>query len=229
MIHNLQATPAGTMQDNLQKLYSNRFSGAEAYRSKVWRILISDFFRCYFNSASAVLDLGCGYGEFINQISARQRYGMDLNPGAQQRLDPEVRLFEQDCSAPWPLADDTLDLVFTSNFFEHLPDKSKLSATLLEAWRCLRPGGRLVALGPNIKYLCGAYWDFWDHLLPLTDASLAEGLRLAGFSVEKAVSRFLPYTMARGRRYPLIFLRAYLRLPWVWPLFGRQFLVVGRK
>ena len=64
-----------------------------------------------------------------------------------------------------------LDLVFTSNFFEHLPDKSSLGRTLEEIFRCLKPGGRLVAMGPNIRFTGGSYWDFWDHYLPLTEAS----------------------------------------------------------
>ena len=86
-----------------------------------------------------------------------------------------------------------------------------------------------MALGPNIRYLPGAYWDFWDHYLPLTEASLSEGLETAGFQLEKVVARFLPYTMSKGVRYPLIFLRLYLRLPFAWPFFGRQFLVVAKK
>jgi SAM-dependent methyltransferase len=129
----------------------------------------------------------------------------------------------------WPLADNTLDMIFSSNFFEHLPSKSKLKETLKEAWRCLRPGGRVVALGPNIKYLPGAYWDFWDHFLPLTELSMAEGFQMAGFTIERNVARFLPYTMSGGQRYPLFLLRAYLRLPFIWPIFGQQFLVVAKK
>jgi SAM-dependent methyltransferase len=229
MSHGLQAAPTVMMQDSLQTIYDNRFSGRQDYRRNVWAMLISDFFSRYFTADSAVLDLGCGYGEFINQIRTRIRYGMDLNPDSQRHLDPGVRLFQQDCSVRWPIPDNTLDLVFTSNFFEHLPDKSSLAATLQEARRCLRPGGRLVALGPNIKYLPGAYWDFWDHYLPLTEASLSEGLETAGFHLEKVVARFLPYTMSKGVRYPLIFLRLYLRLPFAWPFFGRQFLVVAKK
>ena len=133
----------------------------------------------------------------------------------------------QDCSTRWPLPDASLDVVFTSNFFEHLPDKAALGRTLDEIRRCLRPGGRLVAMGPNIKYLPGEYWDFWDHYIPLTEASLKEALVTRGFAVDVCLGRFLPYTMATGPRYPVAFLRAYLKLPLAWRFFGRQFLVVG--
>jgi SAM-dependent methyltransferase len=213
----------------LQTIYRARFKGRAGYRQAVWRVLISDFFGAYTRHAQAVLDLGSGYGEFINQVSAPVRYAMDLNPDAARSLDPQVRLLAQDCSSRWALADEVLDLVFTSNFFEHLPDKASLARTLAEIRRCLKPGGRLVALGPNIKFLPGQYWDFWDHYVPLTEQSLAEGLAATGFSIERVVGRFLPYTMSSGPPYPLVLLRLYLRLPLLWRLFGRQFVVVAVK
>jgi hypothetical protein len=56
-----------------------------------------------------------------------------------------------------------------------------------------------------------------------------EALRMADFLVDEAIGRFLPYTMVDGRRYPLLCLRLYLRLPSTWRLFGKQFLVIGSK
>jgi len=216
-------------EQDLRTLYDNRFEGRQEYRRQVWSILISDCFDRFIPTDGTVLDLGCGYGEFINQAVAKSRYAMDMNPDSKRYLDPAVRLFEQDCAERWPLEDHSLDLVFTSNFFEHLESKAKLAATLREACRCLRPGGRLVALGPNIKYVPGAYWDFWDHHIPLSEASLAEGLRAVGFQVETIIPRFLPYTMSQGPQYPLFLFRLYLKLPFAWRLFGRQFLVVAKK
>src|SRR5262249_39433524 len=134
-----------------------------------------------------------------------------------------------DCSAPWPLNQNSLDVVFTSNFFEHLPDKPALGRTLDEIRRCLKPGGRLIAMGPNIRYVPGAYWDFWDHYLPLTEKSLAEALDNRKFRLELSVDRFLPYTMTDGRQYPLVCLQLYLKLRWSWRFFGKQFLVVAAK
>src|SRR5258706_16479280 len=88
---------------------------------------------------------------------------------------------------------EALDVVFTSNFLEHLPHKDAIRRTLLEVYRCLKPGGRFIAMGPNIKYVPGEYWDFFDHYVPLTELSLAEGLSNCGFGIERKVGRFLPY------------------------------------
>ena len=154
---------------------------------------------------------------------------MDLNPETHDRVGPGVEVFNQDCSQSWNIAPSSLDVVFTSNFFEHLPDKDALRRTLHEAFRCLKPGGRLICLGPNIRYLPGAYWDFWDHYLPLTERSLTEILTLAGFRVERVVPRFLPYSMSLGLTPPPSLIAVYLRLPWLWRFFGKQFLVVALK
>jgi hypothetical protein len=54
-------------------------------------------------------------------------------------------------------------------------------------------------------------------------------MRAVGFSIEKAVARFLPHTMAEGPRFPTFCLTLYLRLSILWRIFGKQFLVVARK
>ncbi|MGI9177427.1 MAG: class I SAM-dependent methyltransferase [Pirellulales bacterium] len=51
---------------------------------------------------------------------------MDLNPEMPERVGAGVETVLHDCSRTWPLADGCLDTVFTSNFFEHLPDKDAL-------------------------------------------------------------------------------------------------------
>jgi len=175
------------------------------------------------------LDLGCGWCEFINAVPCRRKFAMDLNPDVERHALPGVKVLQQDCSEKWQVQDESLDVVFTSNFFEHLTSKSALEKTLLEAHRVLKTGGRLIAMGPNIKHLPGAYWDFIDHHLPLTELSLLELMKKCGFEREFCIGRFLPYTMSEGRQYPIWMLRLYLAVPFVWRFWGKQFLVVGRK
>ena len=199
--------------EDLESLYARRFEDDGAYRLAVWRVLIDDLFGRYLSPGMRVLDLGCGHGEFINQVQGAERYAMDLNPATGRLLEPAVKLFAQDCATQWPLPDGTLDLIFSSNFFEHLPDKAACLRTWREAWRTLRPGGRLIALGPNIAALPGRYWDFFDHFVPLSDRSLSEGLQLAGFTIERRSPRTLPYSMSGGRRYPMWMLGASFDSP----------------
>jgi SAM-dependent methyltransferase len=215
--------------EDLAKIYSSRFSGNEIYRLRVWGTLIKDFLGKWIRAEDNILDLGCGHGEFINQVFGKHKWAMDLNPETVPRLAPQIVFLQQSCAEPWRLPESSLDLVFTSNFFEHLFDKEALQKTLQQAHRALRPGGRLVALGPNIRLLPGAYWDFWDHYLPLTERSLAEAGKLCGFKIEEAIAATLPYSMSQGFQPPLWMLKLYLSLPFLWRFFGKQFLVVMRK
>jgi SAM-dependent methyltransferase len=212
----------------LQQIYSTRFQGQAAYRAQVWKAL-TPFFSKWLPGTGTLLDLGAGYCEFINNATAGVKYAMDLNPDVHKLAAKGVIVLEQDCSALWPLETGELDAIFTSNFLEHLPDKAAVSATLSNAFRSLKPGGRFIAMGPNIKYVPGAYWDFFDHYVALTELSLAEALKSAGFRIEQQVPRFLPYTMSLGRAAPVWMMRLYLRMPVIWPLFGKQFLVIGQK
>ena len=221
----MRSTPDG---DELQQIYSTRFAGITGYRTRVWKVL-APYFGQWFPSTGTVLDLGAGYCEFINNAAAKVKFAMDLNPEVRKRAAEDVEILEQDCSEVWPLEEGELDAVFTSNFLEHLPNKTAVSAVLAHAYRCLKPGGRFIAMGPNIKYLPGAYWDFFDHYVELTEMSLSEALLSRGFNIEKSIAKFLPYTMSDGRQYPIWTLRMYLAMPMVWPLFGKQFLVVAQK
>jgi hypothetical protein len=86
-----------------------------------------------------------------------------------------------------------------------------------------------LALGPNSKFTGGAYWDFFDHHIALTELSLKEILEITGFRMEVVIARFLPYTMVNTRQYPMWAVSLYLKLPLVWRFAGRQFLLIGAK
>ncbi|HEY5551319.1 MAG TPA: class I SAM-dependent methyltransferase [Opitutaceae bacterium] len=218
-----------TEQQDVSKIYHRRFARTMAYRDRVWRVLTREFFSRWIAPESTVLDLGCGYGEFINNIPAGRKLAMDLNPDSPRHLRQAVEFLQQDCSKPWPLPGNSLDVVFTSNFFEHLPNKERLNVTLREILRCLKPGGRLIAVGPNIKFLHGVYWDFYDHHIYLTEASLGEALEIEGYEIEHIKPQFLPFTMVKAPQYPMFFVRLYIALPWVWRILGKQFLIIARK
>ena len=216
-------------QQQLSKIYHRRFVRTAAYRNRVWEVLTQHFFCRWVSPAARVLDLGCGYGEFINNISAASKWAMDLNPDVPGHLRPEVQFVLRDCSETWPFPDNHFDVIFSSNFFEHLADKEHLSRTLRHILRCLKPGGRLIAVGPNVKFLHGEYWDFYDHHVYLTESSLGEALEIEGFVIEEIKSRFLPFTMVSAPENPMFFVRLYVAMPWTWWIRGRQFLIVAQK
>ena len=73
-------------EKQLAQIYKIRFSGHEKYRNRVWKILIKDFFSNWISANDHILDLGCGYGEFINHVDCSVRHAMDLNPKTKNYL-----------------------------------------------------------------------------------------------------------------------------------------------
>lgn len=217
--------------EDLKSLYRHRFSESELpAKNALWKVLCKDYFQRYVDpDKDVVLDLACGYGEFINNIRAARKLAVDLNPDSPAAVAGDVAFHPAAANRLDPIADGSVDVVFTSNFFEHLPDKAALQEVLLEVHRVLKPGGRLIAMGPNIRYLPGAYWDFIDHHLPLSERSLAEALLLAGLHPGTVVDRFLPYTTQSRLPKATILVRLYLALPFAWRILGKQFLVIAHR
>ncbi len=217
--------------EQLVAMYRNRFDSRELANKRIlWRVLVQDFFQKYVPRDGTVVDLGAGNCEFINEVRAVRRIAVDLNPDTAGHAESGVAVLTTRSDAMTELAANTVDTVFTSNFFEHLPTKNDLMSTLAECARVTRPGGLIVVLMPNIRCLPGKYWDYFDHHLPLTHLSLAEALELSGYEVLEQIGRFLPYTVKSAKfdvRPAMV--RTYLKLPPVWRLLGRQMLVVGRK
>jgi SAM-dependent methyltransferase len=214
--------------DNLSEIYSHRF-GEMGYerRDRVWKVLCRSFFDKRMVRDGSVLDLACGYGEFINNIDVKTKFAVDLNPDSATRVSKDVHFT---CAAADHLSfldDQLVDRVFASNFLEHLPDKGTCNQVLREVRRVLKPAGHFIVMGPNIRYLYDKYWDFYDHYLPLSHLSLAEGLRAQGFEIVEVVDRFFPYTMRSSRFTSDVLIKLYLSVPALWKMLGRQFLVTA--
>jgi len=215
---------------DLSAIYRDRFNRTGLQRRDgVWRILCRSYFNKIIGADQVVLDLACGYGEFINNAAAKRRIAIDLNPDAPSFLDRGVEFHLCDAANMNVIENASVDAVFASNFLEHLPDKETCNRVFREVLRVLRPGGRFMAMGPNIRHCYAEYWDRFDHILPLSHRSLEEGLIQAGYEMERCIPRFLPLTMEGGLPTADWLVRLYLTVPIVWPIMGKQFLVIARK
>lgn len=217
------------MRENLELIYENRFAGMQERRQQIWSVLIRHFFQRWVRPTDTVLDLGPGYCEFINNVTAAKKYALDLNPAFRSRAGHDVNAIVHDLATPWPLQEASVDVVFSSNLLEHLPTKDAVQFCLKECRRVLRNGGRLLLLGPNIRVCPDTYWDFFDHYVPLSDRSLVEALQSTGFTTGKVVSRFLPMTMTGSLPSHPLLVRLYLAFPVVWSLLGKQFFIEACK
>ncbi len=218
-------------QEYLSKLYANRFDYQQKKAKIVlWKTLINNFLQKYISPEASVLDIGGGYCEFINNIRAKEKYLIDLNPDAVKFADPDVKvvninILETEAQQQF---NQSLDIIFISNFFEHLNNKEELIEILAFCFEILKPGGSLLIIQPNFKYAIKEYYDFIDHQLPITHLSLKELLETIGFEIKVLIPKFLPYS-TKGKPTSPQLLQAYLKLPLLWHFFGAQMFIQAIK
>lgn len=221
---------------NVQKLYKARFnilndSDILAKKNAIWKILCNEFFINYIPHNATIVDIGAGYCEFINNIEIKEererereclKIAVDINPDTQKFAHPDVQVINADCMNIAELETASCDVVFMSNFLEHLPTRELILSLFAECRRLLKKNGRLLILQPNIRYVGMAYYDFFDHHTALTDKSLVEALELSGFAIEDCIPRFLPYTTKSHLPQSPWLVTLYLKLPFAWKIFGKQ-------
>ena len=220
--------PAPAVED-VARIYEERFDDADASRKDAMWKVITAYLQRFVDPAGAVLDVACDRGDFIRNILARERWATDLRPVA-RHLPPDVRFVQANgLELDRALPHGHFDVVFMSNYLEHLPGGAAVVRQLEVARRLLRPGGRAIVLQPNIRLVGSRYWDFIDHSVALTERSLVEAARLAGLREVRVITRFLPYTTKSRLPQRPGLVRAYLAFPLAWLLLGRQTLFVGER
>jgi SAM-dependent methyltransferase len=205
--------------------FSTRFTPDEA-RGKVWAAVCT-YLQRWVPVSAAVLDLGAGYGDFSRHIRAGRRVAFDANAALPSMIEAPVEAEVGDVTDLSRFDDDSFDVAFASNLFEHLtwPD---LEATVVEVRRVVKPGGRLILVQPNFRLRPREYFDDYTHRTILTDRSLADFLNASGFTVDHVEPRFLPLTMKSRLSFGHALVPLYLRLPYR-PFAGQMLVVATRS
>ena len=159
-----------------------------------------------------VVDLGSGTGELCalaQRKGARSVVGINLSEEesefASKFVDAEFAAMDireyLEKAAPG-----SVDRIFALNILEHL-DKDTLLKVLEEAYRCLRPGGALVAMVPNATSPFGNMTRYWDitHQLAFTPSSVRQLSRMAGFGESAGFRECgpVPHGLVSGIRFLL--------------------------
>lgn len=176
----------------------------------------------------SVVDLGAGNCEFINAVKAPRRYAVDLGVGV-RNADKEVHVMQESWSqALNRFENESIDLVFSSNFMEHLQSKEEAYGCVNAVKRVLKKGGAFVNIIPDFKLLGPTYFDEWTHYIPITNRSWLDLLKHHDFKIVRNEPRFLPYT-ARGMPFNTGLFRIYLRSNILKHVMGKQFLTWAVK
>lgn len=208
------------VSDLYQKTYRRRFGNDIEIRKKMYQVLCADFFQKYIPENTIVLEIGAGYCEFINNIKAKEKIALDLNPDIKKFARDDVKVVVAS-STDMKIMDESVDVVFANNFFEHL-SKEDIIRSIREVYRVLRKGGKFLILQPNIRFCFRDYWMFFDHITPLDDRSLSEVLEINGFRVVTLIPKFLPYSTKNKLPKSIFLLKLYLKFPPIQRIFGKQ-------
>lgn len=222
------------MNDNMQKLYANRFkTNAPNKKALVWEKVCKYLTRkSPPTHGGIIVDIAAGYCDFINHIECEcKKYAMDLNPDVKKYANKDIEVIIDSIeNLDAYFKEETVSLFFMSNFLEHIT-KDSISRLLATEYSLLKSNGEVWILTPNIRYVGGKYWDFYDHITPITEKALIEEAELIGYSVKKCIPKFLPYTTkSRLPQAPWI-VSLYLKLmPLSGMLFGEQsFLILIKQ
>jgi SAM-dependent methyltransferase len=210
----------------MKKTYHETRFEFDARRELLWATLCKSYFQKLISPDACVLEIGAGYGHFINNIHCKRRIALDSWPGMLEYLKPGIEGIVSSATDLTGVENGSVNFVFASNLFEHLT-QAELAVTLKQLHEKLKPGGTLNILQPNFRFAYKEYFDDYTHVTIYSDRSLVDFLVANGFRVLECHPRFLPLTIkSRFPVFPFL-IRAYLHLP-VKPL-GKQMLIrVGR-
>lgn len=191
-------------------------------RRVVWQTLVTCEFQKQIPPDAVVLELGAGYGDFINTVKAQRRIAVDRWPEMAGHLAPGVEGLITNITQLDGVPDHSVDYVFASNCFEHISRRELLDC-LGELRRTMKAGATLTIVQPNFKYCVRQYFDDYTHASIYTDRSLCDLLAANGFRIARCVPRFLPLTLKSNVPVHPLLIRLYLASPF--KPFAKQMLI----
>jgi len=205
--------------------YHNSRFVPDPRRDGLWKALWRFYFSRLITKDDVVLDLGCGYGDFINNVRAKRRIALDSWSDFPNFVESNIETIVAESTDLSAIQNNSINFVFASNLFEHM-SQNQLAISLEEISKKLVKGGQLTILQPNFRYCSTEYFDDFTHVSIWSHISLADFLVANGYEMIEIRSRFLPLTIKS--RFPVnqFLIGLYLRFPF--KPFGKQMLLRAR-
>jgi SAM-dependent methyltransferase len=202
----------GVPTENGRAYFETRFAH-DARRELLWRTLYHHHFSRLISESDSVLDLGAGYGHFINNVAARRRIALDAWNGFVDYLRPGIEGRIGNVADLSFLAPASVNFAFASNLFEHISQED-LASVLYQLRTVLAENGTINILQPNYYYAYREYFDDYTHRTVYSHTSMCDFLEAHGYRVIECRPRFLPLTVKSRLPVSPLLIQLYLSLPW---------------
>jgi SAM-dependent methyltransferase len=132
--------------------------------------------------ARAVVDFGAGLGTFAAGCRAVGMKVACIEPDHSLRLRLDQLGFEAHNTLDH-VSPESVDYIYTLNVLEHIDDDAEI---LIQLYKRLRPGGRLMVYVPAFPYLYSAMDKMVGHRRRYTRSGLVRLVSASGFHVDRA-------------------------------------------
>ena len=215
-------------------VYSENKKPFSNYPEKLIKYLTKTY---NLDTKSKILEMGCGRGEFINEFTklGMKGYGIDLSNYANTYCkDVEIKVVDM-LKENIPYPENYFDIVFSKSFIEHFYYPEKI---FKEAYRVLKPGGILINLTPEWRYIYRSFYDDYTHRTPFTKKSLEDIHAVVGFRDNKVLSfKQLPILWSKNPFVRNFFymiseitrfmIPDYFRMKNKWIRFSKEFMLLS--
>ncbi len=105
-----------------------------------------------------VLDIGCGIGTYVNKFAQHGALAFGVDIEFERLQQAHLPRLAQSLSEQLPFVSNTFDMALLHEVVEHVQDDR---ATVAEALRVTRPGGRVIIFAPNRLWPFETHGFFW--------------------------------------------------------------------
>jgi SAM-dependent methyltransferase len=208
----------------MTKYFKSRFT-PDNRRSKVW-IHLTRYLQKFISTGSVLLEVGPGYCDFINQVDAKKKLAFDIEPEVSSFANSDIEVFIGNAIMLHGIESGFIDVVFASNFLEHLT-REESDIFLKNTRRVLKDNGLMILMQPNYRYSSKVYFDDFTHKTIYSHISIRDYLSSMDFEVLKIEKKFMPFTLKSKASFLTFLVPLYLKFPF--KPFAKQMLVISKK